>query len=332
MKKEIGSAIRTTLSTIFSAVFFGIIAGFAAEFNTRIKYIFKFINDQYSYCATIKGEKCIYALKNEIMNHYKNKLVGSIVEDGVDGPEYKLDNTTYILLHNGKNVYISLYDDKIEMWIHTLSSGDSSFLKSYLDEIYDKHIQIDNPLIFYTPKDDQWGYPIFRRPLTIKPSIITPSMATLLADVKDFIESEDLFKRNGMPFRKGYLVEGETGTGKSLITEIIATKYNMNICLLNLNVNNYDDNVLLNLFINVKPRSLIVVDELEKQYTAIKSNSTIHISDAGILSALDGPARLSHGTIVVLTANDITKIPKDFRDFLLRKGRIDVCQKFIEKV
>ena len=40
-------------------------------------------------------------------------------------------------------------------------------------------------------------------------------------------------------------------------------------------------------------------------------------------TAIDGPQRLSHGNIVIMTSNDTYKFTENFKDALLRKGRID---------
>ena len=47
------------------------------------------------------------------------------------------------------------------------------------------------------------------------------------------------------------------------------------------------------------------------------------MSEGGILTAIDGPQRLSHGTIVIMTSNDIYEFTDSFKEALFRKGRVD---------
>ena len=47
------------------------------------------------------------------------------------------------------------------------------------------------------------------------------------------------------------------------------------------------------------------------------------MSEGGILTAIDGPQRLSHGTIVIMTSNDIYEFTDNFKEALFRKGRVD---------
>ncbi len=53
-----------------------------------------------------------------------------------------------------------------------------------------------------------------RRPVE---SIVLPSgvVPSLLADIRDFINSEDWYRKAGIPHRMGFLLHGPPGTGKS---------------------------------------------------------------------------------------------------------------------
>jgi hypothetical protein len=83
------------------------------------------------------------------------------------------------------------------------------------------------------------------------------------------------------------------------------------------------DTVLTNLVSSVPPYSVIVFDEMDKQYPTAKKNPNINLSDGGILTAIDGVQRLSYATIVIMIVNDINLLDITFRNQLLRHGRID---------
>jgi SpoVK/Ycf46/Vps4 family AAA+-type ATPase len=155
-------------------------------------------------------------------------------------------------------------------------------------------------------------------------------MQLFLNDVDNFFTSkeEKAYQQHSRPYKKGYLIEGAPGTGKTTVIEAVAMIHNMSIYMVNLNSAEMTDSVLINLIANVPPRSLIVFDEMDKQYEAIQKNQNIHLSTGGILNALDGPQRLSHGTIVVMIVNNLNKFDDDFRIPLLRPGRIDKVFQF----
>ena len=58
-----------------------------------------------------------------------------------------------------------------------------------------------------------------RRPLS---SIILQEgvIHSLVEDVKEFLETEDWYVKSGIPHRRGYLLHGPPGTGKSEYYEI----------------------------------------------------------------------------------------------------------------
>src|SRR5581483_6355315 len=99
---------------------------------------------------------------------------------------------------------------------------------------------------------------------------------------------------------------------KSAIPEVLAEKYGMSVYMVNLNSYDMSDAVLINLVANVPPNSIILFDEFDKQYEEILANHDIRISKNGILTAIDGPHRTSHGTLVIVAVNDATVLDAAF--------------------
>ena len=157
-------------------------------------------------------------------------------------------------------------------------------------------------------------------------------MNAFLFDVKTFKlnRTQEMYEKQGRPYRKGYLIEGPSGTGKTTIIEKVASDYKMPVYSIQLNSKEMTDEVLVNLVANVPPYSIIVLDEFEKQYGTIKTNSKI--TDSGILSALDGMQRVSHGTLIVLVVNNFNKLPASLKEPLMRPGRIDTKLVFNELI
>nr|QZX43484.2 AAA family ATPase [Mimivirus sp.] len=136
-------------------------------------------------------------------------------------------------------------------------------------------------------------------------------MQQVLSDVHKFKISQDIYQKYGVNYRRGYLLYGPSGTGKTTIIEIVAKTYNMEFYSVNLNSDNMNDTILVNLISKIPPNSIISFEEIDKQIETLDKNNNRKISVGGILTALDGPQRLSHGTIVIMTANN--------KNFLTRK-------------
>ena len=53
-------------------------------------------------------------------------------------------------------------------------------------------------------------------------------------DVKKFIENEDYYKTKGLPYKRGYLLYGPPGSGKTSKIKSLANQYSMDIYIINM--------------------------------------------------------------------------------------------------
>lgn len=273
-----------------------------------------------SITINVRGsEKLVYGIQKELENIWLTKA-RNIIAHGDDF--YTLNNGRYYFRYKYNIIFIDWSENQIILWIAGLNV---ELIKEYINYVEKKYNKKDDVIIYYLIDNDKWGNTLYRRPSDY--SNITNDMKNMMNDIDLFFTQKKLYKKNSWPYRKGYIIEGNSGTGKSTIVNVISSKYNMCIYKVVLNCNGLDGNKLTSLINKVPPRSLIVFDEMDKQYESISLNPNVKIFDSDILSAIDGPMRLSHGTIVIMTLNDINKI-KSMMPALTRKGRMDQSFKF----
>lgn len=221
--------------------------------------------------------------------------------------------------YHNNHLYIEITDEHFIFHISSNVSFDT--LKNYLNNIYDTFYTPQNQLTFYQSNKNIWLTPIVRIPRNINQMNITQSMQNVIDDVQQFRDSRQLYRTRQNPYKRGYMLKGLPGTGKSVMIEYIAIKYNMIVYQVNLVSHEMADADLIQLLANIPPNSLVVFEEFEKQVETLMEHNTL-VSHAGILTAIDGCARLNDNIIVIMTSNVNLNLPKGLLP-LFRPGRID---------
>ena len=139
-------------------------------------------------------------------------------------------------------------------------------------------------------------------------------MRNVIDDLSAFAAGAEWYHKMGIPYRRGYLLYGPPGCGKSSLVLAIAGRFSLAICMLNLSSRSLDDDTL-NQLLNAAPKKCAIL--LEDIDLAFHSESRITIS--GLLNALDG-VTAQEGRVVFMTTNHIDRLSKA----LIRPGRVDV--------
>lgn len=125
------------------------------------------------------------------------------------------------------------------------------------------------------------------------------AVASLIRDVSTFLDSSGWYAQRGIPFRRGYIVHGPAGCGKSMVTAAVATELKLTVYCVDLARPGLSDEWLASLLSSVNPRSVIVFERVDKAFDAKRRRvadprrggrrgSSAALTFSGLLNALDG--------------------------------------------
>lgn len=208
-------------------------------------------------------------------------------------------------------------------------------MRSLLEEAERTNAQLEEgKLVVWTAWGQDWrpfGQPRRRRPLN---SVVLSEgiSAHLLADLQDFLANEKWYQSRGIPYRRGYLLEGPPGGGKSSFVQALAGELGYNICVLSLSEGWLTDD-RFNLLLNSLPeRSFLLLEDIDATGPArddkslgngsnANSGGSGRLSFSGLLNALDGVTSAEE-RIIFMTTNHRERLDPA----LIRPGRVDYHQ------
>ncbi|KAK9477587.1 BCS1 N terminal-domain-containing protein [Lipomyces japonicus] len=180
--------------------------------------------------------------------------------------------------------------------------------------------------VIYTSWGPEWrpfGQP--RRKRSLDSVILDEGVQERIwSDVKDFLFSGKWYADRGIPYRRGYLLYGPPGSGKSSYIQALAGALDYNICILNLSEQNLTDDRLNHLMNHIPDRSILLLEDIDAAFNKREQSDESGyqlsgVTFSGLLNSLDGVTS-SEERIIFMTTNH----PERLDPALIRPGRIDV--------
>jgi len=211
--------------------------------------------------------------------------------------------------------------------------GDAQVLRELLTEAIEASNSLSNKglVSIYTQSSMRWcaSWELsLTKKARPKESVILDleDMSVLLADAKSFLGRSKWYADMGIPYRRGYLLYGPPGCGKTSFAQVLAGELGLNICMLNLSHEGMDDNRLSSYLRDAPAESVIVLEDVDAVFVergvadqSRGKKSDVSISFSGLLNAIDGVAS-QEGRLFFMTTNHIEKLDPA----LIRPGRCDV--------
>jgi ATP-dependent 26S proteasome regulatory subunit len=152
---------------------------------------------------------------------------------------------------------------------------------------------------------------------------LDPSLAQLVRDdFETFWQSEPWFVEQGLPYRRGFLLYGPPGNGKTSVARIMACHPLVSSFSIDFSAEGLPNEALSDLFqaAEDKAPAVIILEDLDRVFWAGETPAKrTSITLPHLLNCLDGLG-MQNGIVVVATANDPTTLDPAI---LKRPGRFD---------
>ncbi|KAL6716967.1 ATPase AAA domain-containing protein 2 [Lecanora helva] len=150
----------------------------------------------------------------------------------------------------------------------------------------------------------------------------------LLEDLNTFLapKQAQTYEKRGIPYRRGYLFRGPSGTGKTSLVNAIAGTFRLNLYTISLSSQNYTDEDLVQLLSKLPSRCIVLFEDIDqaglpnREYLVDGTSSGVsqRITLSGFLNAIGG-VTTPEGPLFIYTTNKLESLDAA----LLRPGRVD---------
>lgn len=209
-----------------------------------------------------------------------------------------------------------------ESFLVKVFTRDRSVIQSLLEDARELvHPKGEKRISIMTARYGGWAGTVKRRPRPIESVILQKGMMEeLIADMKLFRSREEWYIERGIPYRRGYLLSGPPGSGKSSAVVALASHFDMDIAIMNLNSSDRTDDELRDSMADVPTNTLVLIEDIDCVFTERKAEKKRNkLTFSGLLNAIDGVAA-GEGRILFLTTNH----PEKLDPALVRPGRADI--------
>lgn len=146
----------------------------------------------------------------------------------------------------------------------------------------------------------------------------------ILDDVKDFVRRQQWYVDRGIPYRRGYLLYGPPGSGKSSFIQALAGELDFGVAIINLSERGMQDDKLAHLLRKLPQRTILLLEDADAAFMNRRQRDAdgyngATVTFSGLLNALDGVAA-GEERIAFLTTNHIDRLD----EALIRPGRVDM--------
>ncbi|KAJ7499995.1 P-loop containing nucleoside triphosphate hydrolase protein [Mycena latifolia] len=246
----------------------------------------------------------------------------------------------------GPYPYPGPYGGEVGSIFITVYTLDMNVLSDLVEDARLRYLEVNRPNVVIHLSDSHNHYGPgqtwttvkhkIRRPLS---SIILPPgvIDSLVQDAQEFLNTENWYIEAGIPHRRGYLLHGPPGTGKTSTIYALAGALNLEIYSLSLASHSVDDGFLQRAASSIPNHGLLLIEDIDCAFASrddedsddrrtmlgvpggYSSTTRSKVTLSGLLNVIDGVGS-EEGKLFFATTNYIDRLDPA----LLRPGRIDL--------
>ncbi len=165
----------------------------------------------------------------------------------------------------------------------------------------------------------EWVFLALRSPREVASVVLRRGVLEAIAgDIREFREGAAWYRGMGIPWRRGYLLHGPPGNGKSSLVLTMAGLFELDVYLLDLSNPRLTDALLADLVNSLPEESILVIEDIDAIFVERDRSLEGGVSFSGLLNALDGVGS-GEGRLLFMTTNH----PERLDPALTRPGRAD---------
>ena len=176
----------------------------------------------------------------------------------------------------------------------------------------------------WNPKHNEWDRDALAEKRNIDTVVLDEKpFKQIFDDVKEFTSDETSawYSKHCIPYKRGYLLHGPPGTGKTTTVVALTSHLHRNIYRLSLAAPSLDDASFLSAIQQVPSNAVILFEDIDSLFgKSREKEETFTVTFSGLLNAIDGVNDYSRGLIFFFTTNHLQKLDPALR----RPGRVDV--------
>ena len=266
---------------------------------------------------------------------------GGTDEDGRENLLFVPAEGTYFLRHRGrflildfereelKNAVATGYGVRIVAHRETIrlscvgrQKGARAYIESILREAHGlSEAEERGKISVHRPSVDfgEWVFSALKSPRPAESLVMKAGLLEgLVDDIREFHDSAAWYREMGIPWRRGYLLHGPPGNGKSSLVTTLAGIFEADVYVLDLTNPRVTDSALNDLIDSVPPRAILVIEDIDAAFSKREKADGGGVSFSGLLNALDGVGS-GEGRLLFMTTNHREHLDPA----LVRPGRAD---------